>query len=104
VEFSKRGHIDVQGIVYAPNAEVKFKAADMDLGGYLGYEDEDEDEDEDWESDEDEDDDEDDGEHRRHASGARPFGVSPSHNPQRKQGILGASIFHSPALPNHEIG
>lgn len=46
VEFNKQSHLNISGIVYAPNSEVKFKRSDIDLGGS--------EEDEDWELEEDE--------------------------------------------------
>ncbi len=47
VEFSKQVDLDISGIIYAPNSEVKFKNSTVDIDG--GEEDE-----EDWDSEEDE--------------------------------------------------
>ena len=46
VEFKKGDHLDVEGVVYAPNSEVKFKNANVDTGDY--------EDDEDFETDSDE--------------------------------------------------
>lgn len=44
VEFSRQNHLDISGIVYAPNSEVKFRKSDVDLGSG---------DDDDWELEED---------------------------------------------------
>ena len=46
VEFSKQFHLDISGIIYAPNSEVKFKNSTVDIDSG--------DADADWESEEDE--------------------------------------------------
>ena len=46
VEFSKQFHLDISGIIYAPNSEVKFKNSTIDIDSG--------DEDADWDSEEDE--------------------------------------------------
>jgi Flp pilus assembly protein TadG len=40
VEFKKQSHIDMSGVIYAPNSEVKFRKSDVAMGG--------DDDDDDW--------------------------------------------------------
>jgi hypothetical protein len=46
VEFAKQNHMDISGIIYAPNSEVKFKKSTVDI-------DDEGDEDDDWDLEED---------------------------------------------------
>ena len=53
VEFKKQQHLNISGIIYAPNSEVKFKKSNIDIESG---------DDDDWEEEEDDDDDDDDDE------------------------------------------
>src|SRR6185369_8378358 len=45
IEIKKGSHIDIEGVIYGPNAKVRFNNAVLDTGGYS------DEEDEDWEND-----------------------------------------------------